>query len=324
MTAENNTPAFTAGYHARSAGKTMADNPHELGTLNHLQWRRGFRANEPKITSVQENTEKKTFAMALNIACAGGEWAKANVDFDSSPEVHVFDGRFPSEKVEARVVIDKKAKTYQLMAWKNNDRVIDDVFDYTTISAIPVKVAFELSQRAFGALNEGLAVGDQVEVDGEEAVVSDPDAPGDTVAVKIDGVETMADKKSVKLDENAFMMATIPSLKRIAELAGVSSSQDVSFADAAKRLKDVSAGFDFSFNQNDVSSGEQSVEDGNPAIVSPDEECDWAEKATCAVACLEEIMPNLTVIEYRELAPRIQNLMNIIIAEMAAPRRPKI
>jgi hypothetical protein len=71
-------------------------------------------------------------------------------------------------------------------------------------------------------------IGDTVEVDGEEATVKIPSAPGDTVGVMIDGELKMVDKKMVrKLDEAVLGMTAMPGLKptgdlqRIRELAGL-------------------------------------------------------------------------------------------------------
>ncbi len=71
-------------------------------------------------------------------------------------------------------------------------------------------------------------IGDACAVDGEEATVKIPAAPGDTVGVMINGELKMVDKKNVhKLEEGVLGMTGMPGLKpnselqRIRELAGM-------------------------------------------------------------------------------------------------------
>ena len=70
-------------------------------------------------------------------------------------------------------------------------------------------------------------IGDNVAVDGEEATVKIPRAPGNTVGVLINGELKMVDKKKVhKLDEGVLGMTDMPGLKRMQELAGIPTSSN--------------------------------------------------------------------------------------------------
>lgn len=77
--------------------------------------------------------------------------------------------------------------------------------------------------------NEGLTfnIGDTVAVDGEEATVKIPVAPGDTVGVMIHGELKMVDKKEIhKLDEGVLGVSDMPGLKRMQELAGIPAASE--------------------------------------------------------------------------------------------------
>lgn len=68
------------------------------------------------------------------------------------------------------------------------------------------------------------SIGDEVLVDGEEATVKIPSAPGGTVGVMINGEIKMVDKKTnniTKVDEAVLGMTAMPGLSRIQELAGM-------------------------------------------------------------------------------------------------------
>lgn len=77
-------------------------------------------------------------------------------------------------------------------------------------------------------------IGDTVLVDGEEATVKIPSAPGDTVGVMIDGELKMVDKSKVNLAEGVLGMSGMPGLKphgdpdlqRIRELAGLGRDEN--------------------------------------------------------------------------------------------------
>ncbi len=73
------------------------------------------------------------------------------------------------------------------------------------------------------------SIGDEVLVDGEEATVKVPQAPGGTVGVMINGELKMVDKKTskiTKVDEGVLGMTQMPGLNRIKELAGMGRSPE--------------------------------------------------------------------------------------------------
>lgn len=73
------------------------------------------------------------------------------------------------------------------------------------------------------------SIGDEVLVDGEEATVKIPQAPGGTVGVMINGELKMVDKKTsniTKVDEGVLGMTAMPGLNRIKELAGMGRSPE--------------------------------------------------------------------------------------------------
>jgi hypothetical protein len=98
----------------------------------------------------EEPAAPKSFAMALNIACTGGNWHKA----DGIAQVYVFKGTFPSEGVEAEVHMDVNNKTYDLIVTKNGNEIIHDRKEYRVSVGVAAAVAFRLSQEAFGTPNE--------------------------------------------------------------------------------------------------------------------------------------------------------------------------
>lgn len=71
------------------------------------------------------------------------------------------------------------------------------------------------------------SLGDEVLVNGEEATVKIPQAPGGTVGVMINGELKMVDKKTsniTKVEEGVLGMTNMPNLNRIKELAGMDSA----------------------------------------------------------------------------------------------------
>lgn len=73
------------------------------------------------------------------------------------------------------------------------------------------------------------SIGDEILVDGEEATVKIPQAPGGTVGVMINGELKMVDKKTskiTKVNETVLGMTPMPGLRRIKELAGMGRSME--------------------------------------------------------------------------------------------------
>lgn len=85
----------------------------------------------------------------------------------------------------------------------------------------------KLQKKELGEEDDTAAVfslGDEVLVDGEEATVKIPQAPGGTVGVMINGELKMVDKKTsniTKVEEGVLGMTQMPGLTRIKELAGM-------------------------------------------------------------------------------------------------------
>lgn len=74
------------------------------------------------------------------------------------------------------------------------------------------------------------AMGDEVRVDGEDAIVKIVNGPRDTVGVQMDGQTAMVNKdqvKRVKKIDEAMSMGDLPGLRRMQELAGMQPSVEV-------------------------------------------------------------------------------------------------
>lgn len=254
------------------------------------------------------NENKKSFATYLSLATTGGQWKQVDVG-SPSPSIRVFEGTFPGENVTARLALDTEGKTYGLTAWRGDNVVLetgDHPESYVRVGSVPPRVAMLLSQFVFGAPNtieEGLNVGDVVKVDGKEALVCDPDAPGDTVELRIDGKTDFVDKE--RIDESFLGISPIPYAPTIPATSIPASGSSVPTKTSVDDIiAKAMAGFDgFDFNAEVT----QPVEEYNPI--------DDVATAESHINSLEVIFPRIPVADYARLAPRLQGLLNSVLSE---------
>ena len=118
------------------------------------------------------------------------------------------------------------------------------------------------------------------------ATIYQPDAPGNTIGVKIEGKPRMVDKQNVlTLKEMMMGMTGVPNLNRIMQLAGVSSSADFT---------------PYTIDSNPV----------NTEIIDDveEDECNPIDTAMNALDTLEHVLPNIKLSDLKVIRQKISEL----------------
>lgn len=151
-------------------------------------------------------------------------------------------------------------------------------------------------------------IGDDVAIkttddDGKESFVSatvyKPQAPGNTIGVKIDGKVKMVDKKDVyMLKEMVMGMTNMPDLSRMQQLAGIQPQASVSIEKAPTPCD-------------------------QPMMYDREEEdMNDVTKALSALDTLENVLPNVRLGDVKTLRDRINGIL-ISMNETLSPGRAK-
>jgi len=126
-------------------------------------------------------------------------------------------------------------------------------------------------------------VGDAVSYDGKKATVKISNGPGSTVGIMIGGRLEMVERKDIKkINEHVLGMSVIPDIKRMQELAGITS--------------------DSSLNAD-----KKSVVEIEP-IETETEDMDCGNSAIAMLDKVAEMLPDLKLSEIKEIRKRLLNI----------------
>lgn len=184
-------------------------------------------------------------------------------------------------------------------------------------------------------------VGEDADVNGEEAVVAEPDGPSDTIGVLINGEMKMVDKDDVRpLEEAVLGVSRMPGLRQMMELAfqlptGEDKSddedekEDTEEADEAsatdepeveaeaKATDDETSGQKTGFPQQEPTENPGDI--ANSVSTEPETQS-CLSRIESALGEIESAMPELKVSEYKRVADRLTRIQNSIF-EAAHPKR---
>lgn len=194
------------------------------------------------------------------------------------------------------------------------------------------------------------SIGDEIVVDGEDATVKIPNAPGDTVGVMINGELKMIDKKK-NVTESIIGMSGMPPINRMRQLAGLpdvavdETLDDLDYNEPAPIVEpedDIDMGVDMGMDAGEVDDLDLGFDfDPEPIATSPDlggsspfnaggaDTAFAADDAIdpvadpvadlgaldAAIADIEAMIPNCKLSDYKSLVARLEALVALAKSE---------